>query len=190
MPTPTASDSPLRFATWLNLFVPGGGLIVVGRARTGLVTGIAFALSANIALASRLLVPDDVPAWAQNLAIVIACLVYVAAQGLLLRSTRPTGADRTAADVRRAAIREIERLVDAGEYEVARRVIEAHRALAREDLHVAFRRAQVLTEINHADAPTAWRQLGALDRHGLYRAERLAGLDRLRDPTAARTEEP
>lgn len=190
MLTTTASDSPPRAAAWLNLAVPGAGLILIGRARIGLVTGFAFALSANLAVASRLLIPDDVPTWAQNLAILTACVIYIAAQALLLSSPSGASAGRIPDRVRRAALGEIERLVAVGDFEVARSVIDANHALAREDVHIAFRRAQVLTEINAADAADAWRKLAALDRHDLYRSERLAGLRRLGDSTATTSGEP
>lgn len=176
MPTTNAIGPPAP-AIWVNLFIPGGGLVLVGRARMGIVLALAFAISANTALVSRLILPDDVPNWLQNLAIILACVLYIAANGLLLSAARP-GGQRAKAAARNASLREIERLVAAGEFKTALRLIEVNRRLVEGDLHLAFRRAQLLTEVGDDAAALAWKQLGSLDRHGIYRAERLEGLAR------------
>ncbi len=180
MPTRPAAGAPHRLSTWLNLLVPGGGLVILGRLRTGLVLGLAFIVSANTALLARLIAPDDVPGWAQNLAIIVACLIYIAAQGLLLGAGQAPERPGLSAAARRTTLAELERLFAGGDYESARRVIDANRALLNADPHIAYRRAQILTELNDPEAPAAWLHLGALDQHGIYRAERLAGLERAR----------
>jgi hypothetical protein len=69
-----------RIAPWVNLLLPGGGLILVEALVSGVLIGLAFTLCANLALLAVLLFPDDFSRWDQALLIGLAGGSYVGAQ--------------------------------------------------------------------------------------------------------------
>lgn len=161
----------LRCAPWVNLVLPGAGLVLAGRIPLGLMHGLVFAASANLALVAVLLFPDDLPRWAAALGVGFTAGAYAGGQLRLAHALRSQRAAAVAAG-RRRALWEIRRLMEQGEYGPALDVLAP---LARElpdDLLVAYRLAQVLTAAGttHA-AAAAWGRVRALDRHGVYRSQ-------------------
>lgn len=169
-----------HLAAWVwNLVVPGGGLILAGRLWLGVAVGLLFALTANLAVVTTLVVPDDVPGWLRIAFLTLSGAIYVAAQWLLAQTLR--GHERCAAEAERrrilaAAVACLER----GEPERALTALEPLRALAERDLVVAYRWAQVLTAARDVPAArAAWERVAALDRHRIYRAQVAAAMKSL-----------
>ena len=160
-----------HWAPWLNLLLPGAGLILCGYTPHGLVGGLVFAACANFALASTLLFPDDVPALARTASLALATCGYVALQWGQLRAEY-AHRRRTAAEKRAAALRAVQRLLAAGDLSKARATLAALANERPDDLHVAYRLAEVLSASGDAAAAAAaWQRVRKLDRDGIYRAQ-------------------
>lgn len=158
-----------RWAPWLNLVLPGGGLIVCGAIWSGLLVGLVVVVCANLALAATLIFPDDFSANMRALVIGVAGGTYVGAQlrlaGWLRRRQE---ADRVCARRERLA-----RAAEATEQGDVVTAVQTLDALAREwpqDLLIAFRLAEALAGAGHYHAArAALDRVRRLDRHGVYR---------------------
>jgi hypothetical protein len=158
-------------ARWVNLLIPGGGLMMIGRVWFGLVIALLFTLCANCALAFSLLFPDDVPSWAGGLATGLAGGTYLGAQLRFAQTVRSRrhGAANTR---RRQALEATRACLAAGRYDQAWEAIRPLAAQAERDLLVAYRVAQVLTAKQDVDAALgAWQLVRRLDRHHVYREQ-------------------
>jgi len=160
-------------AAWgtVNLLAPGSGLILAGRIWGGLLIGLIFCVSANIALAASLIAPEELsPRW-RGLWIGIAGGAYVGAQ-LRLASVLRRGASQAAAGLRRAALRAVSEALLADNPRVAWGAIQPLLPLAESDLPVAYRVAQILTALDDVDAArAALAHVRKLDRHHIYREQ-------------------
>lgn len=158
-------------AWWVNLLIPGGGLITIGRVWLGLIIALLFALLANCALAFSLLFPDDVPAWAGGLATGLAGGTYLGAQLRFAQTVRSRRRE-TATAHRRQALQAARACLAAGQYGQAWEAIRPLAAQADRDLLVAYRVAQVLTAKRDVNAALdAWHLVRRLDRHHIYREQ-------------------
>lgn len=179
-------DRRARWAPWINLLLPGGGLILAGAVWSGLLIGVLFAACANLALAAVLLFPDEFSRTVQTLVIGLAAGSYVGAQLRLSRQVRERRA-QSAAALRRRLLGEAREHLARGERAQALAAIAPLAELARRDLLVAYRFAQVLTAVGDVQAArAAWEQVRTLDRHGIYRAQTRVHEQQLR-PSAERT---
>lgn len=171
MSTAAAERGPERWAPWLNLVLPGGGLVLLGARWTGFYLALLFAACANFALAAVLLFPDDCGRPVQLLAIGAGAGGYVGAQWRCAQTARARRA-RIADVRRRTALREARRMVEQGAFNEALRVLSPVAQENPDDLLVAYRIAEVLTAAgtSHA-ARLAWQRVRALDRHGVYREQ-------------------
>jgi len=61
-----------NLAALCNLLVPGAGLMLADALLTGVVVGLLFVVSANIALWGTLLIPDELAPWLTGLSIGVA----------------------------------------------------------------------------------------------------------------------
>ena len=173
-------------AWWVNLLIPGGGLVMIGRVWFGLVIVLLFTLLANCALAFSLLFPDDVPRWAGGLATGLAGGTYLGAQLRFAQTVRSRYQAAMTAR-RRQALEAVRTCLAAGQYDQAWDAIRPLAAQADRDLLVAYRLAQVLTAKQDVDAArNAWQLVRALDRHHIYREQILSSertLNRLTRPS-------
>lgn len=157
-------------AQWLNLVVPGGGVVAVGRTTRGMTVGLLFAAAANGAVAGTLLFPDDVPRWVQQGLITAAVLSYAAAQLMFVRGARALS--RRAADrERRSALQCAVEALRAGDADVAIAALAPLAHLADADLLVAYRLAQAHELLADDQRREAWERVARLDPHGIYRDE-------------------
>ena len=167
-------------ARWINLVVPGGGLIVIGCTWTGIVVAMVFAAMANSAVAVSALFPDDYPAWVGGLCIGLAAGSYLGAQMRLAQTLRRRRRE-TELGFRRQVLAQVCECLVRG---AAQEALEAIRPLAGEaahDLLVAYRLAQVLTAKRDVRAAAeAWKRVRAIDRHHIYRHEVLKNERQLR----------
>lgn len=158
-------------AWWINLLIPGGGLITIGRVWLGLIIALLFALLANCALAFSLLFPDDVPSWAGGLTTGLAGGTYLGAQLRFAQTVRSRHREAATAH-RRQALEAARACLTAGQYHQAWEAIRPLAAQADRDLLVAYRVAQVLTAKQDVNAALdAWHLVRRLDRHHIYREQ-------------------
>lgn len=75
----------MRFITAiiLNVLVPGSGLVLLGRARAGLVAAVLFAICAELALCGVLIAPAAIPAWLTVAAGAMAAGTWLLGQWML-----------------------------------------------------------------------------------------------------------
>lgn len=177
---PNLPEAPAaRWAPWLNLVLPGGGLVLLGSPWAGWLVGVVCAACANLAVVATLLLPDEFPPAVRNLVLGLAGGCYVGAQ-VRLRQTRRAQRARAERAWRRAVLAETQRWLSHGEAERALAAIAPLAERAGEDVLVAYRLAQALTAAGRVGAArAAWRRVRALDRHGLYRAQVLENERRL-----------
>lgn len=158
-------------AWWVNLLIPGGGLMMIGRVWLGLIIALLFALLANCALAFSLLFPDDVPSWAGGLTTGLAGGTYLGAQLRFAQTVRSRHREAATAH-RRQALEAVRACMAAGQYGQAWEAIRPLAAQADRDLLVAYRVAQVLTAKQDVNAALdAWHLVRRLDRHHIYREQ-------------------
>ncbi len=152
----------------VNLLLPGGGLILIGHVWAGATVALLFAAFANVAIGAALIFPDDVQPWQGGLAIGLAGGVYAGAQIRLALTLRQSRRDEAAAR-RRRVLTEVRELMRDGEHRRALDALAALEPAAPTDLLVAYRKAQVLTEMGDPQAAAAaWERLRELDRHKIY----------------------
>ena len=165
------SRSGVMIGQFVNLTVPGGGLILIGSAPLGVLIAVLFTATANFAIAATLLIPDDVsPTW-RGLCAGLAIGTYLGAQIRYAQTVR-SQRNRTAADRRHSALHVARTALAAGHVDDAWRAIEPLAGLADDDLVLAHRLAQVLTARGDPRAALeAWQRVRRLDRHRLYRDE-------------------
>lgn len=174
-------------AQWINLFVPGGGLILLGQALLGWVVGLAFTALTAVALLATLLIPDEFSTTARNLCITGAAVIYATAQWALLRRGS-SEVKRAELEQRAAALRAALEATRAGDIVNAWNSLRPIAHLAESDLLVALRVAQTLTALREPAAAQAWLRVKRLDRRHIYRAETTGALSALesimRDPSS------
>jgi hypothetical protein len=160
-----------RWAAWINLLVPGGGLILIGSLASGLVGGLLFAACANFAVLAVLLFPDDFSGTLQALAIGLAAGAYVGTQVRFVRRLRELRAE-AATHFRRQLLWQSQELLAQGDAARAVATLQPVADQARHNLLIAYRLAQALTAAGDvAAARAAWQQVRELDRHRLYQQQ-------------------
>ena len=167
---PTSQNAPaVRWATWLNLVLPGGGLVLVGAWASGVLGWLLWAVSLNLAIASTLLFPDDFAPRARALIIGVAAASYVAAQLRMAQAARRLRYEAALAE-RRAVLQGAGARREDGD---AAGAVALLQSLAQEfprDLLVLYRLAEALGAAGDVHgAADAQRRLRAVDRHGIYR---------------------
>jgi len=146
-------------------------LILIGRETLGVMIAILFTMTACYALAATLLFPDDTSATWRGLSIGVAIGTYLGAQIRYAQTVR-CQADEAFGDLRRAALRAARGALREGRAEDAWNALRPLLPQAETDLLVAYRVAQVLTARgDRLAALNAWRRVGRLDRHRIYRQE-------------------
>ncbi len=158
-----------RWAGWVNLVLPGAGLVLCGAIASGLMVGLLVAAGANLALAALLLFPDDFSRTVQAVIIGLAVGSYFGAQLRLSQTQRQIRA-QAAGEARRRTLRRTSELLANGEPAAALEALRPLADRAHDDLLVAYRMAQTLTVAGDVlAARVAWQRVRQLDRHGIYR---------------------
>lgn len=75
-------------ALFLNIFVPGAGLILLKREWLGLSLSLLFAICGNLAIAGGIIAPAAMPIWLTTVSFALAAVVWGTAQILCNRQGR------------------------------------------------------------------------------------------------------
>lgn len=163
-----------------NLLVPGAGVILLGHVLTGLAIGLAFAVLANLTVCAVLLFPDDFSATAAALIVGLTGAAYVGAQvrmDMIYRALR----HRHRLEVRREALAAAYERMQSGDYAAALEEIRRLEHALEGDILIAYRTAQILTQLGDPGAAAAWQRVRQLDPHHVFRDERVAATARQDD---------
>jgi hypothetical protein len=169
--TPLPDPATAQWASFVNLLLPGGGLILIGATGSGIIVGIVFAVAINLALIATFLVPDDFSRNTHALVVGVAGGCYLGAQLRYAQALRNSQRAAQAA-LRRETLQRAQALLAEQQTEDALKLLYALSEICPGDLLVTYRLAQVLTSAGHKRAArVAWRRLATLDRHGIYRVK-------------------
>jgi hypothetical protein len=169
-------------ATWrqaagwfLNLCLPGSGLIVLRREWLGLSLAVVFGICGNVALTGWLIAPAAVPAWLTLLAFVFTALTWLAGQLLLWRQMQSQS--RCESDMR-VLLREARCALEKGEVEPAGVCLESALALDDENVELHLLRARLFTmEGDDRAARKALRRAAKVDVRRRHRVETLRAVE-------------
>lgn len=160
-----------RWALWLNIVVPGAGLIGLQRLGAGLATAVGFGLTAQIAAVGLLIGPQSLGPLITVGATIGGALAWLVSQVLLLKRV----GELQDTERRIGAARHIDQ---AREAVFAGRWAEAHAALKEasryddEQPDLNWLLAKVMTATGRSDlAARQWRRLRQVDRVGRYAKE-------------------
>lgn len=155
-----------RIAIFVNVLVPGSGLIVLRREWLGLAVAVLFTVLAQIAVFGRWIVPQDVPAWVSGGASLAAGAVWGLAQWLGWAQARFNESAELRRELEMLRARAEEALAR-GDNAAARRELLAAGSLDDEDVACLALWARLMTETGEtAAARRAWRRVVALDAKG------------------------
>jgi len=160
-----------RWALWLNMLVPGAGLIGLQRQRAGLAVAILFGLTGQVAAVGLLIAPQSIGQVVTAGATVGAGLAWLVGQILLLKRLNELQDPAR----RLAAARWIEQareaVLTAGWAEASRALREASR-YDDEQPDLNWLLAKVMTATSRSDlAAKQWRRLRQVDKAGRYAKE-------------------
>lgn len=165
------TESAINRLTYLNLLIPGGGLILAGRVVAGLMVGILFVMAAALAIEGNLIAPHGTSRFGAMLTIGLAIGLYLSAQIRMRRAAREA---RSASSLerRRTTMIAARQAMASGEYPQARELLLQMQRENPADLHVAYRLAQIASKTEPPEAAReAWRRLRLLDKHRIYKEE-------------------
>ncbi len=171
-----------RAALLVNLLLPGAGAILLGSTGLGLGAGLVFALCANLAILTTLILPDDFTRFAASTTVTLAVVSYGLAQvAFAVAQRRRFEVDRSSR--RQDHLRALRAAAERGEHAAALEIVERLAAEWPEDLALLHWRARLLRALGRAeDALRVEAELRRLDRHGIY--ARRVGQDAPRDRAA------
>ena len=166
-------------AIWVNVLIPGAGLIILRREWLGSTVALLFGMLAGSGIWGCLITPASVGAWTVGLMLTGAALIWLGGQVLLRRQLAVFN------DPSRA--REVERLrqqaadsASAGNYTEALSMLRLALSLNDEDLDTLVQQADLLTALGRfREARRAWRQVEWLDRRRHYRRRVVEALQHL-----------
>lgn len=160
-----------RWALWLNVLVPGAGLVALQQPMPGLLLTAVFLLSAETALFGLLLVPQAIDGVATTVAATAAGACWFVLQVLLMRRLR----ELHNPEYRLQAAARIEQAREAvltGEWALARQLLEEAAQYDPEQPELNWLLAKVCTAVGRSDvAVRQWRRLRQVDHAGRYQAD-------------------
>lgn len=158
---------------WLNLVVPGVGFVLIDQMLSAIVIGLLATVAFNAAVVFGLIAPEALSGGLRGLILGTAGGVYIGVQIRFAHCVRVQRAAMAAAR-HRAALGAARAALEAGDAEAAWSALEPIADDAADDLLIAVRVAQVLTaKGDWLSARQAWDRVARLDRHGIYRDERI-----------------
>ncbi len=170
----------LRFAVVLNLLLPGSGLILARRPLLGFGLAMLFTGCAQVTLWGAWIAPELVSNPLLAMAAGGAALLWLAAQGLLLRQLRriPNPTDRRSQLATCFAL--ADQAVVEGRFTEARGALEVALTVDDENPEIYAKLARLTAKVGRYDeARRAWRMVADLDRGGGYHREMVQALEHM-----------
>lgn len=165
-----------RIAVFLNLIVPGAGLIVLRRDWLGFVMSLLFCVCAQIGLWGRLIVPDSIPRWITAGGFASAGLVWLGAQYLLVARLRLAFAPGIEHEIARLG-GEAREAMDLGRLDRAEELLLVALTLNDEDVRLNALWAELMTSLGRIPhARRAWRRVVHLAEDAAERSNAVAAL--------------
>jgi len=146
-------------APWINLLVPGAGLILLRREWLGLVLAVLFCLCAQIGLWGLFIVPASVPGWITGSALAGAGLTWIGAQYTLVIRLRRAFGPGIAREILHLC-ESAEEAIAAAAYDRAEELLLVALTLNDEDPRVNTLWAQLMTALGRFHhARRAWKRV-------------------------------
>ena len=161
-----------------NALVPGTGLVLLGRERTGFFFAVVFTIALQTALWGFLLIPAVIPHSVATIAVVTAGISWVAAQWTMALRLRAVGVNADA-KIRRLLVLVSEAMEDQ-QYAHAHALLQESLAIWDDDAEIYAEWARLMTLMGRfATARLAWERVLELDSGGMFRVEAITALERL-----------
>ncbi len=157
-----------RWGLWLNVLVPGAGLVALQRERVGLPLTAAFLVFAEIALMGLLVMPNALGAALTTAVTVLAAGIWLASQVLLLR--RVHDLQDLERQIRTAVqIEQAREAVLAAEWGPAKQLLAEAADYDVEQPELNWLLAKVSSAVARSDqAAKQWHRVHQVDRAGKY----------------------
>ena len=166
-------------AIWVNVLIPGAGLIILRREWLGLTVALLFGVLAASGIWGCLITPASVGTWSVGLLLAGAALIWLGGQFLLRRQLAVFSDPSLAGEVERLRQQAADS-ASAGDYSQALSMLRLALSLNDEDLDTLVQEADLLTALGRfREARRAWRQVERLDRRQRYRRRIVEALQRL-----------
>lgn len=120
--------SRIGWAIAVNLLAPGAGLVLLRREWLGLSLAVWFTALAQVAILGWWVLPGNVPNWMLAVAVSLAVVGYLMAQGLLLRQVRWLSGPQFTADLD-SVFERCDEAVKSGDWATARNMLDVARRL-------------------------------------------------------------
>lgn len=174
-------NAVMRFfaAVALNVWIPGPGLILLGRPWLGVALAVWFGLGAEVAAFGLLIAPATVPGFVSYSGAALAGIAWILGQGLLvgrIRFLRDPNLPRELAILRRLA----EQALARGDHREARASLLIARSVDDTDLATRILWARLLScSASPRRARRAWLDVARLDADRRFADEIREALERL-----------
>ena len=166
-------------AIWVNVLIPGAGLIVLRREWLGSAVALLFGMLAGSGIWGCLISPASAGTWTVALTLTGAALIWLGGQILLHRQLAVFNDPSLALEVERLRQQAADS-AGAGNYTEALSMLRLALSLNDEDLDTLVQQADLLTTLGRfREARRAWRQVEQLDRRQRYRRRIVEALQRL-----------
>ena len=163
-------------APWINLAVPGAGLVLLRREWLGLVLAVLFCFCAQIALWGLLIVPASIPGWITGSALAGAVLTWIGAQYTLIIRLRRAFGPGIAREIVHLC-RSAEEAIAAGAYDRGEELLLVALTLNDEDPRVNTLWAQLMTALGRfRHAHRAWKRVVQVTCDGAERRQAVEAL--------------
>ena len=169
-----------RFAIPLNVLLPGSGLILARRSWLGFVLALLFTGCAQVTLWGAWIAPEMVSSPLLAAAAGGGALLWLAAQGLLLRQLRriPNPTDHRSQLATCFAL--ADQAVVEGRFAEARGALDVALTVDDENPETYAKLARLTAKVGrYGEARRAWRTVADLDREGRYHREMVQALEHL-----------
>ena len=170
----------LRFAIVLNVLLPGSGLILARKHWLGSMLAMLFTGFGQLTLWGAWIAPEIVSPVLLGVAAGSSAMLWIAAQGLLLRQLRriPGPEDRQSQVATCFAL--ADQAVVEGRFAEARGALDVALTVDDENPETYAKLARLTAQVGrYGEARRAWRSVADLDREGRYHREMVQALERL-----------
>ena len=169
-----------RFAIALNLLLPGSGLILARRACLGFALAMLYTGCAQVTLWGTWIAPEMVSSLLLAVASGAAALLWILAQGLLLRQLRLIHNPTDRQSQLETCFALADQAVTERRFTEARGALDVALTVDDENAETYARLARLTEKVGcYDEARRAWGMVGDLDRSGSYRREMVQALEHM-----------